>query len=108
MKKNKENTYKNFKVRERTLSFFGRSQYRDWIIILTTFFSVFIIVVILALFSYFEMKNETDYFGSDSVSVNDKKINKEALTSVIVKMEGRENNFNELRKAKPAVSDPAI
>jgi hypothetical protein len=106
----KKNINKNFKTRHKTLSFFGRSQYRDWTVVLYVFFTIFIFTVFFAIFSYFEIKNKANYFGIDPdlVVVSEKRINKEALTSMIDKMGEREKNFNQLKNSKPKVEDPSI
>ena len=104
----KDSIYKNFKARHKTLSFFGRSQYRDWRMILSVFFSLFVLAIILALISYNITRNENNYMGERSATSSDNGINKEVLTSVITKMEEREKNFEKLKNSKPVISDPSM
>jgi len=61
-----------------------------------------------ALFTYFNEIKEVDIYGSNEKSASSKQIKKEVLEKVIIKMEERQKNFDELRVNKPVVGDPAI
>ena len=90
------------------MSFFGQSQYSDWKIILSFFLIAFLISIFLALFLYFYSDEGVDLYGQGQTTTIGKKIKKEALEKVIIKMEERQKNFEELKVNKPTVGDPSI
>lgn len=108
MKENILKIYTNFKSRRKTLSFFGNNQYSDWKIVLSIFFVVFFVSITLALISYFNTRESVDLFNSSQTTVVGKKIKKETLEKVIIKIEERQKNFEALQANKPIVGDPSI
>jgi hypothetical protein len=107
MNKIKEKIYTTFKMRGKTLSFFGQNQYADWKILLSILFAGFFISVIVCFFSFLNISKDVDIYSSGPVVLN-KKINKGNLMKVINKMEDRQKNFEELKVNKPTVGDPGI
>jgi hypothetical protein len=97
----------DFKTRDKTLSFFGQNQYKDWKILLTIFFVSFLCAVLFALFSFFWPENEVDLFNNSN-AVGNKKINNEVLTSMLDRMEKRQENLDSLKLSKPVVGDPGV
>jgi hypothetical protein len=107
MNKIQNTALSNINMRDRTLSFFGQNQYKDWRILLSLLFLGFFLAVIFATYSFFTQGDEIDFF-SNSTTINSKKINKEVLTSMLSGMEERQKNLESLRINKPVVGDPSI
>lgn len=108
MNKINQNFFKDFKTREKTLSFFGKNQYSDWKILLSILGISFFIAIFIALFTYYNRVESVDLFGSPNIVISNKKVNKEILMGMLGGMESRKENYNELIKNKPVVSDPGL
>lgn len=94
------------KLRKKSLSFFGRSQYNDWKILVwcmifglsgALFFGLYIFTTI----------GEADAYEEKTPVVH-KKINKEVLTQMLQRIEERQKRTEDLKNIKPTVSDPSI
>jgi hypothetical protein len=96
----------NFAMRDKTLSFFGKTQYNDWRVILAVFFLGFIGAAIFGLYLLYNIGGSA--FDGELTVVSGKKIKKELLTEMISKMEERQMKFNELKINKPGVGDPSL
>jgi hypothetical protein len=98
----------NFKMRDKTLSFFGKNQYGDWKIILFIFFVGFVLAIAFGFYSFLNMEDDVDFYSSSSSVVSNKKIKKETLISIISRMEERQVKFYDLKSNKPSVGDPGV
>lgn len=96
----------NFAMRDKTLSFFGKTQYSDWRIILAIFAIGFLGAAIFGFYLLFNLGSGA--FNGELTVVSGKKIKKEMLTGMISKMEERQMKFNELKISKPGVGDPGV
>lgn len=101
-----EKIIKDFQARDGALSFFGRNQYFDWKVILGIFFTSFIFAMAFALFTYFNTVEEYDFFETSTNTVTPKEIKKASLEKIIVRIEERKKNFEELKSSKSVVGDP--
>ena len=94
------------KLRKTTLSFFGRSQYHDW--------RVLVVCTIICLcgafiFELYIFSNINQADASElQLKVVHKKINKEVLTQMLQRVEEKQNKIEDLRKVRPTVIDPSI
>ena len=103
-----EKITKEFQLRERTLSFFGRNQYADWRVMLSIFFISFVLAMSFALFTYFNKGDDYDFFEPTTNAVAPKEIKKASLEKIIIKMDERKKNFDQLKVSRPVVGDPSI
>ena len=94
-------------MRKMTTSFFGRSQYNDWKIILAVFFGGLALSTLGGVFIYFSF-NQTDSSDENVVVVNAKKVDRKVLTDMISKIEDKQKKSEELKLSKPIVSDPSL
>lgn len=108
MGKKIEKIIKDFQSREKTLSFFGRNQYADWRVMLSIFFISFVLAMSFALFTYFNKEDDYDFFEPTTDAVAPKEIKKASLEKVIIRMDERKKNFEELKSGRPVVGDPSM
>lgn len=96
------------KIRKMTMSFFGKSQYRDWKILIYGTFIAMLISASWGVWLLYDF-NEGELFNIDSTSfAPQKKINKEMLSKMIQRVEDKKKNFEDLKTNKPLVSDPSL
>lgn len=94
------------KLRKTSFSFFGRSQYNDWkILVICTivglsgalFFGLYIFTTI----------GEAAAYEAQPLVVH-KKINKEVLTQMLQRIEERQKRTEDLKNTKPITADPSL
>lgn len=90
------------------MSFFGKSQYDDWKILVIICFIGVCLVAFFGGWMFYNL-NEGDLFNQSSSSVfPQKKIDKKILSEMIQKVEEKKTNFENLKTNKPVVSDPSM
>lgn len=107
MNKIKEKIYTTFKMRRKTMSFFGQNQYADWKILLSILFAGFFISAVVCVICFINIEDEVDVYSSSTIVLNNR-INKNVLIEIISKGEDKHRAFDGLKINKPVVGDPGI
>lgn len=85
-----------------------RNPYRDWMIILRSFFVLVLIVMLVSAYIYVRAdKNSAVNTPTETVSGRDR-VNVSKLKSVIESFAHKEQRFNELKTTKPLFVDPSL
>lgn len=81
--------------------------FRDWGIIVMTFFCGLIIAIIFNIYMSIEI-NQDSFFVSEPTVIKPVVLNKEGLAKVLSMLAGKEALFEEVRTEKRVVVDPSI
>ena len=96
------------KQRNKTMSFFGRNQYHDWMILVCFSFVGFVAAIIIGFLFYYEM-GQGNIFDGDVVYVpHTNTVDKQTLTNMIDKIELKTKNFESVKNLNVKISDPSL
>jgi len=102
-----ENIRCHVKMGKMTMSVFGRSQYKDWIILMNITTAAVFLVAIFGLCLYINL-NIMDSSDNTSQAVPSTKIDRTVLNTMLNKMGDKQKNFEILKSSKPIFKDPSV